>query len=445
MLQQHCDSHPHPHSDTAAEALPTHTEVSALSSESVFDETANAIFEDLLKLTNTNNNSTNPNSSNNTSDAANGQTDNSLLFTPTTTTAVASTPSTSTAHSVIPQGNPEPVQAYAKIEGRDFTYFMRKLQVVLGRKVAQNDQVDVHLGNVKSISRNHAKIQFNFRIQNFEIVVSGKNGAVIDGNFVGVNDHPVPLYNKSKITIGEVECQFLLPKSESLNEEESVPQHHQHQFNLNTYDTPLGIGPRTDLAAIENQLRNLHPDVYQTPSADFLLKAQHQHQQHLQQQQQQLQQQQQQQSASSTSRPKSASGRKPKGIRGRSGSIYDDDGTNSPGSGSGGGSSGGGVAVDGLEHPRPTISYAAMISQAILSSSEGKLTLAEIYAWIMETYPYYRGTTTGWQNSIRHNLSLNKAFKKVAREEPGGKGGWWTVDPDFGVDIPSTRRSRDSK
>ncbi|KAI8614016.1 hypothetical protein BC830DRAFT_417131 [Chytriomyces sp. MP71] len=47
----------------------------------------------------------------------------------------------------------EPVQAYAKIEGRDFTYFVRKLTITLGRKIAQDDGVDVHLGSVKSISR----------------------------------------------------------------------------------------------------------------------------------------------------------------------------------------------------------------------------------------------------------------------------------------------------
>ncbi|KAI9803685.1 MAG: transcription factor [Piccolia ochrophora] len=79
---------------------------------------------------------------------------------------------------------------------------------------------------------------------------------------------------------------------------------------------------------------------------------------------------------------------------------------------------------------KPPFSYATMIGQAILASDEEKLTLNNIYQWIMDRYAFYRRSQSGWQNSIRHNLSLNKAFEKVPRrtDEPG-KGMKWQIVP----------------
>lgn len=76
---------------------------------------------------------------------------------------------------------------------------------------------------------------------------------------------------------------------------------------------------------------------------------------------------------------------------------------------------------------KPPYSYATLIGMAILRSADRKLTLSQIYKWINNTFSWYQ-TKTGWQNSIRHNLSLNKAFKKQERPKGDpGKGHYWVV------------------
>ncbi|XP_053603612.1 forkhead box protein O isoform X1 [Plodia interpunctella] len=80
------------------------------------------------------------------------------------------------------------------------------------------------------------------------------------------------------------------------------------------------------------------------------------------------------------------------------------------------------------------LSYADLITQAITSAQDNRLTLSQIYEWMVQNVPYFKdkgdsNSSAGWKNSIRHNLSLHNRFMRV-QNEGTGKSSWWMINPD---------------
>uniref|UniRef100_A0A8C6TIP8 Forkhead box O6 b n=1 Tax=Neogobius melanostomus TaxID=47308 RepID=A0A8C6TIP8_9GOBI len=82
------------------------------------------------------------------------------------------------------------------------------------------------------------------------------------------------------------------------------------------------------------------------------------------------------------------------------------------------------------------LSYADLITRAIDSAPEKRLTLSQIYDWMVRFVPYFKdkgdsNSSAGWKNSIRHNLSLHSRFIRV-QNEGTGKSSWWMLNPEGG-------------
>lgn len=93
---------------------------------------------------------------------------------------------------------------------------------------------------------------------------------------------------------------------------------------------------------------------------------------------------------------------------------------------------------------RPNLSYSQLIYMAIDESPRKRLSLKQIYSWIMTNYPYFKQKPLKlWNNSIKHNLMNNDLFKKVDKSLIKSHGTQWTINSlinpqQLFIDVPET-------
>ncbi|KAH8830643.1 hypothetical protein DL96DRAFT_961121 [Flagelloscypha sp. PMI_526] len=117
------------------------------------------------------------------------------------------------------------ISAYYSLVFPNFTFYIQTLDVTIGRRTVpsasspssstakpeeQTNQVDVDLGALKSVSRLHARIEYDSDLDRFVLAVLGRNGAWVDGVWAASGTR-APLSERSQIQIASRTFDFVLP------------------------------------------------------------------------------------------------------------------------------------------------------------------------------------------------------------------------------------------
>ncbi|TEY45460.1 hypothetical protein BOTCAL_0332g00010 [Botryotinia calthae] len=310
------------------------------------------------------------------------------------------------------------VQAFAKLVGKGWTYYVKDQEVQIGRNPNEGQEeapgaaaeVDIDLGPNKMISRQHARIFFD---DGWRFQVNSRNGAKVNHTTFHRNHGPKELHSGNVINISGIEMIFVLPggpfevdpeylrkiesavddveeADEAEDAEDAEDVEDVERYSEEPHDVPLP--PPTNGARVQNGV----PQAIAPAPANWQRAA-----------------------TPRTSLKVPSSAKRPHTSYSAGGTMIMNDSENVD------------LSLDSNHHIKPGYSYAQMIAQVIFEAPNQMLLLNGIYQAIMAKYAYYRFQAPGgWQNSIRHNLSLNQNYDKIPRgkDEPG-KGKKWFIKP----------------
>ncbi|KAF8901653.1 hypothetical protein CPB84DRAFT_1679589 [Gymnopilus junonius] len=308
---------------------------------------------------------------------------------------------------------PPPVQdkisAYYSLVFPHFTFYIQTLSITIGRRCAPNaptsstaetNQVDVDLGALKSVSRLHAKIEYDQDEDRFVLVVIGRNGAWVDGVWSGAGTR-APLGERSQIQIASRTFHFVLPPppppedTPSPSSQSSTNRPRSPSVDITSISPPSSQPSHSPPPPAEVKLPPPSPDP-QISSPKVKAKPQPPPQP-------------QPQLPNSNHIGQSNKANSKKRKKGDIDSVLER------------------PKPEDMP-PKPPFTYAQLIYRAIKDIG-GKATLQEICTWIMNTHEYYRYADGAWMSSVRHNLSSSRAFLKMERcGGDRGKGFFWSVD-----------------
>ena len=287
--------------------------------------------------------------------------------------------------------NAQKVSAYAKLAGRDWTYYVQDQTIIIGRRLEDDDHIQsnriesspavheafnphIDLAPSKFVSRNHASITYTE--DGWLLKVSGRNGVRIN-NILIKKSFSQLIKSGDVLEIAGTQMMFVLPNEEAVihpmfidkakqminaGEErwgqglqiESVshahpePQESKFLSSANLFSASNGQTGQPALAPAPPQMKRAT-----TPPA-------------------------------SRKSDLAGSQHSPAYSRGMMmESTQDVD-----------------YSLDSAKDLKPPFSYATLIAQAIFSDPEEQRSLSHIYQWIQDKYAFYRHTTTGWQVSF---------------------------------------------